>query len=94
MTNEIFSKKINPFRNKIDSIDFKIISLLAERQKQVLAIASLKKKYVAPICHLEREKSLIANLRHQAHEKGVDLNFVEDLYHIIIDHSKQIQKYN
>ena len=85
------NNEIKPFRDAIDIIDSKIITLLADRRNQIIELAKIKKRLNIPIFHSDREKSLITKLRFQADEQGVDPEFIEKLYYDIIEYSRFIQ---
>ncbi|MDD9301226.1 MAG: bifunctional chorismate mutase/prephenate dehydrogenase [Desulfobacter sp.] len=92
--NTIFLEKIRPLRDEIDRIDSEILSLIEKRQEQVEQVVALKKNHNMPVYHPAREEDLIYRLRSQADRAGVDPDFMEDLYRIILRQSriKQTQK--
>ena len=83
-----FQEKIIPIRKNIDEIDSKILSLLAQRHDQVLKIVKLKKDHNAHVYHPAREEDLISKLRIQAAMAGIDPDFIEELYRIILRQSR------
>ncbi|MCP3944350.1 MAG: bifunctional chorismate mutase/prephenate dehydrogenase [Desulfobacteraceae bacterium] len=92
--NKNFDEQIVPLRDKIDSIDAKILSLLAQRQEQVEKVVALKKTHSIPVYHPAREENLISKLRLQSQNNGLDPDFMEDLYRVILRQSRveQTQK--
>ena len=92
--NKKFQDQILPLRNEIDAIDAKILSLLARRQAQVEKVVALKKAHSIPVYHPAREEDLISTLRFQSQHHGLDPDFMEDLYRVILRQSrvKQTQK--
>ncbi len=92
--NKNFQEQIIPLRDEIDSIDSKILSLLARRQTQVEKVVGLKKAHSIPVYHPAREEDLISRLRIQSQNHDLDPDFMEDLYRVIIRQSrvKQTQK--
>ncbi|MBA3009197.1 MAG: bifunctional chorismate mutase/prephenate dehydrogenase [Desulfobacula sp.] len=92
--NKNFSDQILPLRDEIDAIDSKILSLLARRQAQVEKVLALKKAHNIPVYHPAREEDLISRLRLQSKTAGLDPDFMEDLYRVILRQSrvKQTQK--
>ncbi|MBU0973094.1 MAG: bifunctional chorismate mutase/prephenate dehydrogenase [Proteobacteria bacterium] len=92
--NKNFSDQILPLRDEIDAIDSKILSLLARRQAQVEKVVALKKAHNIPVYHPAREEDLISRLRLQSKTAGLDPDFMEDLYRVILRQSrvKQTQK--
>jgi chorismate mutase / prephenate dehydrogenase len=92
--NKNFSVQISPLRDEIDAIDSQILSLLARRQTQVEKVVALKKVHSIPVYHPAREEDLISKLRRQSQNSGLDPDFMEDLYRVILRQSrvKQTQK--
>jgi chorismate mutase/prephenate dehydrogenase len=86
--NKNFQDQILPLRDTIDDIDAKILSLLARRQSQVEKVLALKKDYNIPVYHPAREEDLISKLRLQSKTHGLDPDFMEDLYRIILRQSR------
>ncbi len=83
-----FNKDIIPLRDKIDEIDSKILSLLAQRYSEVEKVVQLKKKHHIPVYHPAREEDLISKLRLQASKARLDPDFMEDLYRVILRQSR------
>ena len=92
--NRNFQDQILPLRDEIDAIDAKILSLLARRQAEVEKVVALKKIHSIPVYHPAREEDLISKLRLQSQNHGLDPDFMEDLYRVILRQSrvKQTQK--
>ncbi len=83
-----FEKKVLPLRREIDGIDSQILSLLARRQAEVEKVVQLKKKYHVPVYHPAREEDLISSLRASAEKAGLEPDFLEDLYRVILRQSR------
>ena len=83
--------ELNQLRQKIDAIDDRFVSLLAERQKLVEEVIQLKKKYCLPVYHPAREENLISQRRKQGSSEGLDPDFIEELYRLILRHSRVSQ---
>jgi chorismate mutase len=84
--------KIEEIRKHVDDIDENIIALLNQRKQLVMEIGTEKKSGNKPIVDLRREKQVISKLRRQAKENGLDEDFIESLFKIIIKNSRQVQK--
>ena len=89
--NTSFDEQIRPFRDAIDDIDARIISLLHERQDQVEKIVEVKKRHKASIYHPAREEYVISRLRGKASAMDVDPDFAESLYRLIMRQSRKRQ---
>ncbi len=83
-----FAEQIQPLRDEIDRIDSDILSLLARRQEQVKKVVALKKTCDVPVFHPAREEDLISRLRTRAEEKKLDPDVIEDLFRVILRHSR------
>ena len=79
-------------RKNIDSIDNKIIELLAKRKELIKEIASIKKEQKKPIIDEEREQKIIGRLKKLSKEKNLDDKFIASLYKIIIENSREEQE--
>ena len=86
-----FAQQIKPFRDEIDAIDARIISLLSKRQEQVEKIVAVKKEHKVPIYHPAREEDVMSRLREKASGMDVDPDFVESLYRTIMRQSRKSQ---
>mgnify|MGYP000855241666 CR=1 FL=1 len=71
--NPSFAQQIKPFRDEIDDIDARIISLLSRRREQVEKIVEVKKAHKVPIYHPAREEDVISRLRHRQNHFKVAL---------------------
>jgi chorismate mutase/prephenate dehydrogenase len=82
---------LEKMRGSIDTIDRKIVDLLAARQEEVKKILALKKAHSLSVYHPAREENLISRLRTQSLEKDLDPDFLEDLYRRILKQSRAEQ---
>ncbi len=86
MANELYR-----LRDMIDSVDGKILALLAQRAATVSQIADYKKQYGLAVCDEQRERELITEKRLLAEELGLNPDTIERLYEIILEDSRRIQ---
>lgn len=84
-------QKLEDLRNKIDDIDQEIVALLAKRQVAVEHVLALKKAHNLPIYHPAREENLISERRNQGIETGLDPDYIEELYRLILRQSRTEQ---
>lgn len=84
----LFEQEIIPLRDAIDQIDSQILKLLSMRQAEVKKVVHLKKKHRIPVYHPAREEDLISKLRDQAKQVGLEPDFLEELYRIILRQSR------
>jgi len=83
--------ELDQLRQKIDAIDDRFVSLLAERRELVEEVIQLKKKYRLPVYHPAREENLISQRREQGSGERLDPDFIEELYRLILRHSRVSQ---
>jgi chorismate mutase/prephenate dehydrogenase len=86
-----YQKRLEALRKSIDDTDEKIVSLLAKRQKFVEKIVEIKKKNNLPVYHPAREEDLISERRNQSRKSGLNADFVEELFRIILRRSRMEQ---
>lgn len=79
---------LEDFRKEIDSIDKQTVDQLAKRQKLVDQIVALKKAHNLAVYHPAREENLISDKRNQARQAGLDPDYIEELYRIILRQSR------
>ncbi|MBW1751732.1 MAG: bifunctional chorismate mutase/prephenate dehydrogenase [Deltaproteobacteria bacterium] len=84
-------QKLEDLRLQIDNIDRQIVTLLAKRQLEVQSVLSLKKAYNIPVYHPAREENLISDRRIQGDDAGLDPDYVEELYRLILRQSRAEQ---
>jgi chorismate mutase len=82
---------IETLRNDIDALDRQIVELLATRQRLAMAIGRLKAGNGLPVRVPERERALLARIRHQAAGHRLDVATVERLYGLILETSRRAQ---
>ena len=83
-----FDSEIKTFRDSIDRIDRQILELISQRLDQVEKVVALKKTHNIPVYHPAREEDLISKLRSQASKTGVDPDFIEEMYRVILRNSR------
>jgi chorismate mutase-like protein len=82
---EAWMKTLYELRARIDEIDRRLITLLAERADSVRAIGELKTSE-DEIIAADRQQEVYRTRRLWASEVGLDPDFVEDLYEMMIQH--------
>ncbi|MFH0874319.1 MAG: chorismate mutase [archaeon] len=83
---------IEELRKEIDSIDNKIISLLSKRKHLIKKIAETKKELHKPIFDREREAQLLKRIKALSKEEGLDKDYIQSIYEIILKDSREKQK--
>lgn len=81
-------EKLAELRKQVDSVDSRIVELLAERQKIVDNVVAVKKAHNLPVYHPAREEDLISQRRAQSGKAGLDPDYIEDLFRRIMRQSR------
>ena len=80
--------ELEALRVQIDTIDRKVVELLAQRIEVVQKVTKVKQKHDLPTFHPAREENLISTRRAQAAEAGLDPDYVEDLFRTVLRNSR------
>ena len=87
------NSNIKSWRNKIDKIDSKIISLLRQRLGVAKKIGKYKKKNGLPIKDLKRERELLQKVAEKAKKRGLeDIKEIKLIFNSIMSYSRKTQK--
>jgi chorismate mutase len=81
-----------PFREKIDSLDNKIVELLVQRERIIREVADLKADQNIPAVLQDRVDEVRERARAQAKEAGTDGEYVAEIYRKIISLSCAIEE--
>jgi chorismate mutase/prephenate dehydrogenase len=87
MDNQI-TDELEKSRSRIDQIDSKIIDLLTERQIEVEKVLAYKKSHKMAVRHPAREEDMISRRRIMAREKGLDPDYIEELFRSLLRQSR------
>ena len=81
-----------PLRDRLDATDRELITLLAERQRLVRDVASVKSGDPAlPLYDPARERDLLGRVQRLAEDAGLDGYFAATVFRRILDHSVRVQ---
>ena len=75
----------------IDSVDNGMVELLAKRRKLVLELAKIKKTLDLPIYDRKREQALIDRVKKRGARQGLNEEFVEVVFRLVVMNSKETQ---
>ena len=79
-------------RKKIDTIDTRIVNLIAKRQAHVFRIGKYKKQHKLSVLQPKREKSIIESKMTLAKKLGLKPALIEKIFKLILANSREIQK--
>ncbi len=75
------------FRNQIDLLDNKIVSILNDRKKIVEEIANFKAKNQLTIFQIDRWFDILHNRKQLAKELGIDEQMIAEIFELIHKYS-------
>lgn len=82
---------LNKQVTKINKLDKKLISLLAERFKTVRKVGSFKKSRGMPLCDRKTQQEALNIRVKQGKAKRLDPKFIKKLYNLIFDEVLRIE---
>ncbi|MBA3960916.1 MAG: prephenate dehydratase [Chthoniobacterales bacterium] len=85
------SDRLQSLRERLDLVDRRVVEALAERQRLVEEVATLKADPQLLLRDAARERELLTKISSLAEAEGVDGYFVESLYRSILEHSVRFQ---
>lgn len=85
-------KILEPYRAKIDSLDEKIVALLAQREKIIHEVAKIKAENNIPAVLPERVDEVRDNATDLGVAHGADKNYIREIYTTIIKLSCEIEE--
>ena len=91
INNTYLNKQLTDFRNKIDMLDKKIVSVLADRKEIVEEIAKFKQENKITIFQIERWFEILKNRKQEVKEFGLDEKTIVDVFELIHKYSILIQ---
>lgn len=85
--------ELEAFRRSIDDLDRRILQLVAERVKIVLAVGEFKRENDLPVYDPDRERNMLDRLCSQAPEP-LDGETVRRIFERLIDESRRIEQHS
>jgi len=76
-----------PYRRRIEALDEKIVELLAQREAVIREVAEVKENEDIPAVIPQRVDYVRDRAARIGGEKGLDPDYIAELYALIIDHS-------
>lgn len=87
------ANELDTLRVAIDGVDQRILALLAERVRLVLAVGEYKRKHGLAVYDPERERSVLERLS-KAAESPLDGDTVRRVFERLIDESRRIEQHH
>lgn len=85
--------ELEALRRRIDELDVRILQLVAERVKVVLAVGQFKRDHQIAAYDPERERSMLERLCGEAPEP-LDAGTVRRIFERLIDESRRIEQHS
>lgn len=82
---------LTDLRDHIDDIDRELVDLLVKRQEVINRVASIKNRHNMTVYHPAREEDIISDRRNRAKDRGLDPDYLEELFRIILRRSRLTQ---
>lgn len=82
-----FEDILAPYRRRIEALDEDIVELLAQREAVIREVAQVKEDKNIPAVIPERVDYVRDRAARIGGEKGLDPDYIAELYALIIDHS-------
>lgn len=79
-------------RDEIDRVDRQLVELVARRLRGSVEIAKIKATRGVAMRSPDREAELIEDAREDAASLGVDPEYVEELFTVVLEHSRRAQQ--
>ena len=83
---------IPSMRDEIDRIDRQVIRLLSRRLRNSVDIGRLKAQRDLAMRSPEREAELIAEMREEATDGGMEPDYAQELVEVVLRHSRAAQR--
>lgn len=84
-------KRLARIRIGIDRVDDEIVRQLAKRRELVIELARIKRELNIPIFDRKREQALVERVRRWGKAHGLNEEFVEVVFRLIVMNSKETQ---
>ena len=78
-------------RARIDQLDAALIAIIAERLVACREVAAVKEGFDAPVIQPDRVRDVVTSRRQQAIQAGVDPDFVEQLFRVLLTETHRIE---
>jgi chorismate mutase len=89
----VAATELETLRRSIDEIDSRLLNLIEERVKLVLAVGDYKREHGLPIYDPERERKLIHRLTLEA-RAPLEPDTVRRIFERLIDESRRLEQHH
>jgi chorismate mutase-like protein len=82
---------LDDLRSRIDHLDAALIAIVAERLAICREVAAVKQGSATPVIQPARVRDVVTSRRQQAIEAGVDADFAEQLFRVLLTETHRIE---
>src|SRR3954447_4186201 len=82
---------LDDLRSRIDQLDRALIAIVAERLAVCREVAAVKEGTDTPVIQPARVRDVVDSRRHQAIEVGIDPDFAEQLFRVLLTETHRIE---
>ena len=86
------SMNLKTIRSQIDTLDEKLLKILAKREELVVQIAAVKQAKGLPVHDAQREKKLLTAKKKLAKQLGLAPTEIEKIFKLILTSSRKSQR--
>ncbi len=90
-SNDTVKNILAPYRKRIDDLDKDLVDMLVKRFKIIAEVSEIKEKYSIPAILPDRVDEVRNRAANMAEAKGLDYQFVHDLYTMMIDYACKLE---
>ena len=90
-TAEPVATDLSQLRARIDQLDAALIAIVAERLAVCREVAAVKQTASTPVIQPDRVRDVVVSRRQQAIEAGVDADFAEQLFRVLLTETHRIE---
>jgi chorismate mutase-like protein len=90
-TAEHATSDLSHLRARIDHLDAALIAIVAERLAVCREVAAVKQTASTPVIQPDRVRDVVVSRRQQAIEAGVDADFAEQLFRVLLTETHRIE---
>jgi chorismate mutase-like protein len=85
------TRELGALRTRIDQLDAALIAIVAERLAVCREVAEVKQHSDTPVIQPNRVRDVVTSRRQQAIEAGVDADFAEQLFRVLLTETHRIE---
>src|SRR3954468_3520336 len=82
---------LDDLRSRIDQLDGALIAIVAERLAVCRQVAAVKEGTDTPVIQPARVRDVVNSRRHQAIQAGIDPDFAEQLFRVLLAETHRIE---